>query len=33
VVAKEEASIIGKSTADEELATDEAPVIEEWRAE
>jgi hypothetical protein len=31
-MAEEEASIIGKPTAEEELAADEAPVIEEWRA-
>jgi len=33
VTAEEEASIISKPTAQEELATDEAPAIEEWRAE
>src|SRR5262249_37445162 len=31
--AEENSSIIGKSTAEEELATDETPVIEEWRAD
>ena len=33
VPAEEESSIIGKRTVEEELATDEAPAIEEWRAE
>jgi hypothetical protein len=33
VTAEEESSIIGKPTTEEELATDEAPAIEKWRAE
>jgi hypothetical protein len=31
-MAEEEASIIDKSTAEEELATGKAPAIEEWGA-
>jgi hypothetical protein len=33
ITTEEKSSIIGKPTAEEELATDEAPAIEEWRAE
>jgi hypothetical protein len=33
VTAEEETPIIGKPTAEEERATDEAPAIEEWRVE
>jgi hypothetical protein len=33
ITAKEQSWIIGKPTAEEEPATDEAPAIEKWRAE